>query len=174
MHLYSIKGDFMKKIIIVLLAILVICSLVVSAAPSHLIAKNRKQIVEPPQIKVGMPREGQTVIGNAITVQVTSSNTKIKQAAPKNRDKEAHLLVWVDSTKPVKQFMTTFRLNIATLSEGKHTLNVELVQNDGTSFSPAVKRAVQFSVIRSAVKGGNQPREVKIFHPSRLFTNARI
>ena len=164
----------MKKLIILTLILLLISSLVVYAAPQHSIAKNRQQKIEAPKLAVGIPREGQTVVGNSMTVQVSSSNTKIKISSNKNRVKEGFLKVWIDNAKPAKQYMTTFRVNIATLTEGAHVLNIELVKNEGKSFSTKVLRTVNFGVTRSALKGGNQPRVSRLIHPARLFSNARI
>lgn len=162
----------MKKIFLIIL-VLIVCSAIVSAA---MLPKSRNRVhkVESPQLAVNIPRNGQTVVGNSMTVQVSSSNTKIKIASNKNREKEGFLKVWIDKNKPVEQKMTTFRMNIATLNEGPHVLNIELVQNDGTSFSPKVLRTINFGVTRSALKGGNQPKQSRVIHPARLFTDVRI
>ena len=169
----------MKKVTLsltVLICVMIICSVVAYASTpiGKNFAKYRKQKVVVPQLTVGLPREGQTVIGNAITVQVTSPTTKIKQSDKKNRDQEGFLKVQIDDDKSSDQHLTTFRVNIARLSEGSHVSNVELVQNDGTSFTPPVKKTINFGVTRSAVKGGNQPKEPKIVHPGRLYSDVRI
>ena len=82
--------------------------------------------------------------------------------------------ILVDNNPAVNVYITTYRMNIVLLSEGEHQLAVELVKNDGSSFNPIVKRVLHFSVLRSALKSSNQPKQAKIVHPARLFYGGRI
>lgn len=158
----------MRKIAFLLAVIMITSLLMVEAAPS------RAKKPDTPKFTISIPRDKQILVGNAMTIQVFSPNTRIKRGAGRNKPDEGHLKVSIDGENPVDVYMTTYRKNIATLNEGKHTLFVELVQNNGISFSPAVTRQLEFGIQRTAVKAGPQPKPKKTFHPARLFSEKRI
>lgn len=161
----------MKKMIFAVLIILLLSSAVVDAGS---FLRGKKRVVSP-QFSLSLPKQGQNVVGDAMTVQVLTTNVKIRSGAKRqNKPFEGHLKIIIDSQKPVNAYSPTYRMNIAKLGEGAHVLTVELVQNDGSSLQPAVVRTLDFSVTRTAVKQGNQPKVKKIVHPARLFTEQRI
>ena len=161
----------MKKmcVVVVLLALCVLVGAVFVEA-----GVTRKQKEEHPLLSLLTPRIGQVVIGKTVTVQVFSSNTKIKQTAGKNKQGEGHLKITVDNNVPITTAVTTYRLNIGALSEDKHAVTVELVQNDGTSFSPPVVKSSEFSILRSGLKPNVVKKQERRYHPGRLFTEKRI
>lgn len=163
----------MKKLNL-LLVFLVVLSLVLVVDADAVAVKKKK--MDPPQLSVMMPRQGQSVVGNAITLQVMSDNVKIRdgRSGRRNKPNEGHLSVIVDSGKAFPVYTTTHRLNIAALSEGEHKLVIELVENEGNSFEPKVVRELSFNVVRSALRAGGLPRQTRVVHPARLFTNQRI
>ena len=138
-------------------------------------ASVKKKKSDPPKFTILTPRDGQSVVGNAITLQVLSSNVKIRSSSGRrNKANEGHLRIMIDSGKTALAYSQTYRLNIASLDDGAHKMVVELVQNEGNSFEPAVARELSFNVIRSALRTGGLQKQNKVFHPARLFTSKRI
>ena len=166
----------MQKRLIILFAVMAIILLASFAEAG---ATKKKQEVRP-QLFVTTPGNSQVVVGNYMTVQVFSPTTKISRTSGKNRAGEGYLLLSTDKNPAVKSYTTTYRMSIAQLSEGRHTLNVELVQNDGSSFTPVVKKSIEFSIIRSQLVRLNELQKQQRrynpqrFHPARLFSTKRI
>ncbi len=164
-----------KRVLFFVFLTFLLLSLNVDA--SHL-SKRKQDVV--PQLYMSMPSDSQVVVGNYMTVSVFSSNTRIKQSSRKNKDGEGHLEISVDNGSPLTVYRTSYRLNIAKLDAGFHTLTVELVQNDGSSFSPVVKNSVEFSVVRSGLVRMNELQKhqrrqnPQRFHPARVFSWKRI
>lgn len=155
----------MKKIFLALLTIMIMTTFVEGLSS--------KQKADVPQVTVMIPRDGQTLVGDAMTFQVLT-NVKIRSSRGINKPNEGYLKVVIDSDAPIKVTSPTYRINIKNLLGGKHTLSAELVQNNGKSFEPAVVRTITFSVSRSALRQGNQLKVKKQVHPARLFDNRRI
>lgn len=141
---------------------------------------NRKKQEVQPQLHLTMPGSSQVIVGNYMTVQVFSPTTKIHQRVGKNRPKEGHLKITVDNNPSISVGRTTYRLNVAQLSEGRHALTVELVQNDGSSFVPVVKQTAEFSIVRSQLvklsdfQKQQRRQNPQRFHPARLFSRKRV
>lgn len=155
--------------------LLLIISLMTILLTVDVFAAKKKQQDRTPQLTVMLPRADQTVVGDSMTLQVFSTTTRIKESGGKNRQNEGYVKATFDTGAPIKVFTTTQRLKMGYLKEGKHALTVELVQNDGSSFSQPVKRTIEFTVARSAVlRKDFAKQERRMIHPARMFSNKRI
>lgn len=112
----------------------------------------KKRFQEAPKLLISQPEEGATIFGNQVTVQIVVDNLILTnpQKAKKNRKGQGHLHLWLDeptpSEKPIEHFRVTEYV-FTDIAAGEHTLTVEVVQNDHSSFEPPIKKTVHFTTI---------------------------
>lgn len=94
-----------------------------------------------PLLRISAPSENQTVLGKDITISFVVGNVTIGP--------EGHLHLWLDNsvqTASTAAIITThFDYILENVLPGTHTLTLEFVKSDHTSFSPSVKEIVHFT-----------------------------
>lgn len=81
----------------------------------------------------------------AVDVTLTTSDLLIKPAGGEAEQGEGHFSFILDGGEPIPVFSKTY--TIYGVEEGEHLLEVELVNNDETSYSPQIIRTVSFTVV---------------------------
>lgn len=102
------------------------------------------------------------------------SNLIIKPKGNQVKDGEGHFILTLDSsTNPTETFSKTTTLS--SVSVGAHTLKVELVKNDGSSYSPEISKYAQFTVVQKIVTYQPKTHEIVIndftFVPATITVN---
>jgi len=105
-----------------------------------------------PSFSITSPAEGEVVYTSDTTADVdlvlSTSNLVIKSASSSAKTGEGHFKFSLDGEAAQPFYTKTYAL--AGLAQGNHTLVVEIVNNDGTSYYPAIKKTVTFEVRASA------------------------
>jgi len=83
-----------------------------------------------------------------VALTLTTSNMLVKSGSSTNKDGEGHFKVSLDNGPYANFFSKSYTLSSVGL--GSHTMVVELVNNDGTSYSPAITRSATFTVTKAA------------------------
>lgn len=103
-----------------------------------------------PLIKIDQPVDGQVVESYVVDLRFSLKNFSLKdyKVLPKNKPNEGHLHLWLDVDSPAKDnARMSFKNDIYTFADvtpGKHTLVVELVNNDHSSFDPQIIQTIKF------------------------------
>jgi plastocyanin len=112
-----------------------------------------------PSFSIISPTEGQTMeVGEfeELTVQLSTKNLIITRGGnPKNG--EGHFVVYLDNVNAGEMFSKQYSLS--DVKKGEHLLEIELVQNDGSSYSPKIVKTVTFV---SKSKLGAEPETYQI------------
>lgn len=104
-----------------------------------------------PKLTIVSPEEGSQILGSKVTVTFVVNNFIFTDYSkrPKKTAGEGHMHVWLDEENPSLENTqkitkaTTFTLE--DVPQGNHELVLELVNNDHSSFNPAVQQLVIFS-----------------------------
>lgn len=113
------------------------------------------QTTAAPTLTILSPQEGEEVVGQEVTVQISVPDTEFTftnyATSPADKGNEGHAHIWLDETNfaagtATKYIDPTEPLVLSSLQPGAHTVTVELVKNDHTSYSPAVRKTVSFTV----------------------------
>ena len=113
--------------------------------PSTLYAKT-----PPPSLTIASPKEGETILGNTVTISFVAGNlTYINFVENKKiMPNQGHLHLWFDKSTPsretAQEITTHDDVTLKISAPGNHTLVLEVVKNDHTSYSPQVKKTVNF------------------------------
>lgn len=106
-----------------------------------------------PTLTIASPEEGSTILGTNITVDFTVGGLVLTDFERVQTPKTGmgHLHFWLDSpvAKP-ERAIENFRNESFTFTrvpEGNHTLVVEVVNNDHSSFRPPVAQIVSFKTV---------------------------
>jgi len=95
-----------------------------------------------PLVKIVSPTDGQTVVGQEVTVSFILGNAVFGS--------EAHLHLWLDISSPSASTATEIASHhdhiLSGLSPGIHTLTLEAVRPDHQSFVPAVQTISTFTL----------------------------
>lgn len=100
-----------------------------------------------PSLAILSPQAGQTVSSTTVEVQlrVTGFNLVNKLGQPA-QEGEGHYHYWLDQKTGTGTPGYTSTFTLTNLTEGQHTLWVELRNNDHTPLSPPVEASVTFTV----------------------------
>lgn len=132
--------------------ILVFCSLMVllaacyqapAAAPAAAPASGAAKTATP-ALSIVSPAEAAAISGGEVSVSVKVDNFTIKASGGANKSNEGHLHMKLDGGALTMVYGD--KQALSGVPAGKHTLEVELVNNDHSSFSPPIKKTVSFSV----------------------------
>ncbi len=136
------------------------------------------EIVPLPSFVIVSPDEGEVLQTEtdygSVDVILSTSNLIIKPAgsAP-NKVGEGHFTVSVDGGQPLHVFTKTYTLE--GVEPGSHTLRIELVNNDHTSYSPPIVQTVSFYVEKVSTEYVPEDYTVKIrdfsYDPQTLTVN---
>ncbi len=146
----------MNRTVFILLALLAVSAFVPGCLGGQTPAQNETNNTAPPPpppakplFTITAPASGDTITATGDTVDVTLvlavTNLQIKPAGTRNSVGEGHFKVRVDGGSYANFFARSYTLS--GISPGSHTVDVELVNNDGSSYSPAIKRSVSFEVL---------------------------
>ena len=95
-----------------------------------------------PLLKIVSPTDNQTILGSEITVSFILGNVIF--------GKEAHLHLWLDNTNQTATTATEITSHLAyilsNLSPGSHTLTLEAVKPNHSTFIPPVKQSSHFTI----------------------------
>ncbi len=83
-----------------------------------------------------------------VPVTLTTSNLLVKSGSSTNKDGEGHFKISVDDGPYASFFGKSYTLPSVAL--GSHTITVELVNNDGTPYSPAITKSATFTLEKAA------------------------
>lgn len=131
-----------------------------------------------PSFSISSPLSGelvvlQTVPGD-VNLVMSTSNLILRPAGGSQKIGEGHFKVTLDNG--VTDTSSSKIYVLSGVEEGSHTVEVELVHNDGTSYSPRITQSVSFSV-EAAEPEVYEPKEytVKIkdfsYEPAELTVN---
>lgn len=103
-----------------------------------------------PLLKIEEPVDGQVVESFVVNLKFSLKNFTLKNfnQFPKNNPNQGHLHIWLDKDTPTKDnaimYYKVSPYTFADVEAGKHTLKVELVNNDHTSFDPQIIQTIKF------------------------------
>jgi plastocyanin len=108
-------------------------------------------VVKPPSFTILSPGEGETVFTEGdsldVTLALSTQNLVLRQPGGAAKKGEGHMRVSVDGGPAV--VMVGKNLVLSSIAPGEHTIEVEVVNNDQSSYSPMVKRSVAFTIERT-------------------------
>lgn len=108
------------------------------------------QVYKPPVLSVASPTEGQTIVSDKLTVSFIVGNftfVDFHQKKTKGRN-EGHVRMWLDQQQTdenVNEILSHDDVVFNNLPEGKHTLIVQVVNNDNSPFKPDIATTISFS-----------------------------
>ncbi len=114
--------------------------------PTPLFAKT-----SPPTLTIASPKDGETILGESITLAFVAGNLTYKnyEESKKNAPNEGHLHLWLDKKNPsrknTQEIITHDDFYLKLPSPGNHILTLEVVKNDHSSYSPPLKKTVNFA-----------------------------
>lgn len=103
-----------------------------------------------PLLRIEEPTDGQIIESYVVNLKFSLKNFTLKdyRAALKNNPSQGHLLLWLDKderkTETAVKYFKESPYPLADVSPGKHTLVVELVNNDSTRFDPKISQTIKF------------------------------
>lgn len=103
-----------------------------------------------PLLKIESPTDGQVVESFIVNLNFSLKNFTLKDfhLLPKNNPNQGHLHIWLDQEERNRDNAIMYYkappYTFADVSAGKHTLVVELVGNDHTSFDPQIIQTIKF------------------------------
>ena len=130
-----------------LFAYLLICLFI----PSPLFAKT-----PPPSLTIASPKEGETILGDSFTLSFVAGNLTYIDFAEnkKSAANEGHLHLWLDTPEPsiknTQEITTHDDIILKLSSPGNHSLILEVVKNDHSSYSPPIQKTVHFASLLPA------------------------
>src|SRR3989339_2221618 len=132
-----------------------------------------------PSFSITAPASGAKIETTGTTIDVTVTldiqNLIIKPKGSQVKDGEGYFVLTLDSsTSPKDAFSKTNTLT--GVGVGAHTLKVELVKNDGSSYSPEISKYVQFTIVQKSTVYQPKTYQVVIndftFVPATITVNA--
>lgn len=104
-------------------------------------------VVTPPSFEIISPDADEILLTTedmgAVDVVLNTQNLVLRQTGSKKMG-EGHFVFTLDSVDTFSVYNKIFTLE--NLAVGEHSLEVELVNNDGSSYSPSIIRSVRFYV----------------------------
>ncbi len=103
-----------------------------------------------PLLRVEEPTDGQIIESYVVNLKFSLKNFTLKdyRTSAKNSPNQGHFLIWLDQEERKKETATKYYREspylMADVLPGKHTLSLELVNNDGTSFDPKISQTIKF------------------------------
>ena len=149
-------------------------------------AKNDTNVTPPivvpvakPTLSITSPMDGEVQYATGtsadVDVQLSTTNLAIKASGTAAKAGEGHFRLSLDGGAYVSFYSKTYTLSGVEL--GNHTLSVEIVNNDNTAYSPAIKKTVSFEVKSSApleYTPQNYTVEIKDFSFTPASTSAKV
>lgn len=107
-----------------------------------------------------------------IEVSVSTSNLIIRPPTNMNKIGEGHFVFQLDEGEEIRVFSKHYTLR--NVEPGEHVLNVELVHNDGTAYSPSLAQTVRFAVAQLYAEPTRHEVQVNDFSydPAEITINA--
>lgn len=136
-------GNLGKILAVALASILLAACISPPAAPKPAAPTPGAPKAGIPSLSVVSPAEGTTISGGQVAVSIKVESFTIKGAGGANRPNEGHMHMKLDGGAVTMVYGDSHTLS--GVPPGKHTLEVELVNNDHSPFSPPVKKTVSFS-----------------------------
>lgn len=105
-----------------------------------------------PVLSIASPQENTTIFGTDVVVSFVVGNFSfIDYTQKSNKGKnEGHVLLWVDEPNPnnenAESLLSATDITIHSLSEGKHIVRLEVVNNDQSQYSPRIVKEVLFTI----------------------------
>ena len=103
-----------------------------------------------PLLKIDEPTDGAVIESYVVNLNFSLKNFTLKdyKSALKNNPNQGHLHIWLDKDEKtaetaVKYFKDS-PYTFADVLPGKHTMVVELVNNDHTNFDPQIVQTIKF------------------------------
>ncbi|MEW6748555.1 MAG: plastocyanin/azurin family copper-binding protein [Candidatus Micrarchaeota archaeon] len=135
---------------------LILVSLMLTGCAGEEPAQNVTNVTPPPPpaptpvVSILSPYEGEVLyiagdVGD-VTLGVNIQNLLLKSPGGQAASGQGHFRLTVDGGEP--QTVATKNFVISGLALGQHTLELVLLNNDGTPYSPSIKRQVAFTVER--------------------------
>ena len=102
-----------------------------------------------PLLKVDEPTDGQIIESYIVNLKYSLKNFSLKDYKQilKNNPNQGHLLIWFDKDRNPESAIKYYKdspYTLADVSPGKHTIVIELANNDGTVFDPAIAQTIKF------------------------------
>ena len=110
----------------------------------------QSQAAPVPMLKIDGPIDGQVIESFVVDLKFSLKNFTLKdyKQLPKNNPNQGHMHIWLNQDSPTKDnaimYFKSSPYTFADVSSGKHTLVVELVNNDHTSFDPQIIQTIKF------------------------------
>jgi len=105
-----------------------------------------------PSFRITAPSDGEIIYTDGDTGEVTLSmstqNLILKQPSGKANNGEGHFSITIDNDEVVDIASKVYTME--NLELGYHEVSVELVNNDGSSYSPRITNYVSFTIEREA------------------------
>jgi hypothetical protein len=148
----SIASGFMRRrptLIIAMLALALTTAACAGGTPdtSHTTAVSPTSASRPSstaKLKILSPKEGETVTGTTVAVEVSLAGAKIvKPVSTVLKPNEGHIHVSLDGALVT---MTASLRTVVPVSPGHHVVEVDFVANDHGPFNPPVVAVVSFDV----------------------------
>ncbi len=117
-------------------------ALLIVAASLTAVAASQAQ---KPAVQIVSPGNGAVVEGRNVIVELRVQGVEL---TPRRASNAAYVLLRIDDAPPVKSFTSKFTFQ--DVQAGNHLLRGELRRSDGSSFDPAVRTQVRFTVRPSA------------------------
>jgi len=96
-------------------------------------------------MQVLSPLDGETVAGPNVVLEVKVNGFVLTPPSRTNVSGQCHLKVTLDNQKPIEIWQETY--TFPNLDHGQHRLTVELVQNNGQSYSVPIVKSITFNVV---------------------------
>lgn len=132
---------------------------------------------KPPSLLVAQPEEGAIIFGNKLTVEVIVDNLILTNPdrQGKKQKGEGHLHIWLDEENQTPQnaiwHFTTTELVLSDIPPSEHTLTVEVVNNDHSSFDPPVRKIINVETLTSQSTIDSKQPELPVSPPTDYGTN---
>jgi hypothetical protein len=127
-----------------------------------------------PLLKIDGPMDGQVIDSFVVDLNFALKNFTLKDFKQllKNNPNQGHLHIWLDQDSPTKDnaimYYKSSPYTFADVPSGKHTLIVELVNNDHTSFDPQIVQTIKFETKAPA---GSEAAPVKPSDTPKVATS---
>lgn len=142
----------MKKLLLLsLFAVLMLfgCSQEQKSSDENKTVTPVPEVLKMPSFQIAAPSDSEIIpVGKegktSVELVLSTANLLIRPAGSASKTGEGHFHVIVDDSPFVKVFNK--RYTISDLGVGEHTITVELMNNDHSSYSPKIVRSITFSV----------------------------
>ncbi|MBI5046233.1 hypothetical protein HZC07_00690 [Candidatus Micrarchaeota archaeon] len=136
----------------ILLCLLVASLLVFGCLGEQNPDQNQTSDVKNPSFTISSPTSGQVLTsasdGSDVVLQINTQNLVLKSPGGSAKTGEGHFRVTVDTNAPVT--VTTKSYVMKSLAIGNHTVKVELLNNDRTSYS--LSKVVSFTIQKQSTQ----------------------